>query len=77
MGLSGSLRPARLRRIAEETGCPLAMGENLHTIYEFQKMIAGGGVFFKAALAGLRLDEVRDAVLELLGSPPPAGEASP
>ncbi len=25
---------------------------------------------------GLRLDEVRDAVLELLGSPPPAGEAS-
>ena len=25
---------------------------------------------------GLRLDEVREAVLELLGSPPPAGEAS-
>jgi L-alanine-DL-glutamate epimerase-like enolase superfamily enzyme len=34
------------RRIASEGPLPIATGENLHTIYEFQKMIAGGGVSF-------------------------------
>jgi L-alanine-DL-glutamate epimerase-like enolase superfamily enzyme len=34
------------RRIAGEAPLPIATGENLHTLYEFQKMIAGGGVAF-------------------------------
>ena len=34
------------RRIATEGPLPIATGENLHTIYEFQKMIAHGGVSF-------------------------------
>lgn len=34
------------RRIQTEGMLPIATGENLHTIYEFQKMIAGGGVSF-------------------------------
>lgn len=34
------------RRILAEGSLPIATGENLHTIYEFQKMIAGGGVSF-------------------------------
>ncbi len=34
------------RRIAGEAPLPIATGENLHTIYEFQKMIAAGGVSF-------------------------------
>lgn len=34
------------RRIQSEGGLPVASGENLHTLYEFQKMIAGGGVSF-------------------------------
>jgi L-alanine-DL-glutamate epimerase-like enolase superfamily enzyme len=33
-------------RIAAEGPLPVATGENLHTIYEFQKMIARGGVAF-------------------------------
>ena len=33
-------------RIRTEGALPIATGENLHTIYEFQKMIAGGGVSF-------------------------------
>ena len=33
-------------RILREGSLPIATGENLHTIYEFQKMIAGGGVSF-------------------------------
>lgn len=33
-------------RIAREGGLPLATGENLHTLYEFQQMITGGGVSF-------------------------------
>ncbi len=33
-------------RIAREGGLPIAAGENLHTIYEFQKAIASGGVAF-------------------------------
>jgi L-alanine-DL-glutamate epimerase-like enolase superfamily enzyme len=33
-------------RIAREGGVPLATGENLHTIYEFQRMIAEGCVAF-------------------------------
>ncbi len=33
-------------RIAVEGGVPLASGENLHTIYEFQKMIAEGKISF-------------------------------
>jgi L-alanine-DL-glutamate epimerase-like enolase superfamily enzyme len=33
-------------RIAREGGVPLATGENLHTVYEFQQMIARGGVAF-------------------------------
>lgn len=33
-------------RIAREGGLPVATGENLHTIYEFQHMIEDGGVAF-------------------------------
>ena len=33
-------------RIAVEGGLPIASGENLHTIYEFQKMIANGKISF-------------------------------
>ena len=33
-------------RIAQEGGLPIATGENLHTLYEFQAMIAAGGVAF-------------------------------
>ena len=34
------------RRIEAEGPLPVATGENLHTLYEFQKMIAAGGVSF-------------------------------
>jgi len=34
------------RRIEMEGGLPVASGENLHTIYEFQKMIVQGGIAF-------------------------------
>lgn len=33
-------------RITRDGGVPIAAGENLHTIYEFQKAIASGGVAF-------------------------------
>jgi L-alanine-DL-glutamate epimerase-like enolase superfamily enzyme len=33
-------------RIARDGGLPIAAGENLHTIYEFQKTIASGAVAF-------------------------------
>jgi L-alanine-DL-glutamate epimerase-like enolase superfamily enzyme len=33
-------------RIAREGALPIAAGENLHTIYEFQRLITGGGVSF-------------------------------
>ena len=33
-------------RIARDGGLPIAAGENLQTIYEFQKIIASGGVAF-------------------------------
>ena len=33
-------------RIAREGGLPIATGENLHTLYEFQRMIVSGGVSF-------------------------------
>jgi L-alanine-DL-glutamate epimerase-like enolase superfamily enzyme len=33
-------------RIAREGGLPIATGENMHTLYEFQKLIAAGGVAF-------------------------------
>jgi L-alanine-DL-glutamate epimerase-like enolase superfamily enzyme len=33
-------------RIVREGGLPIAAGENLHTIYEFQALIAAGGVTF-------------------------------
>ena len=33
-------------RIARDGGLPIAAGENLHTIYEFQEIIASGGVAF-------------------------------
>ncbi len=33
-------------KIAREGGIPIATGENLHTIYEFQKMIHQGGISF-------------------------------
>jgi L-alanine-DL-glutamate epimerase-like enolase superfamily enzyme len=33
-------------RIAREGGIPIATGENLHTVYEFEHMIAQGGVAF-------------------------------
>ena len=35
--------------IARTTGCPLAMGENLHTIYEFQHILAAKGVSYLQA----------------------------
>lgn len=34
------------RRVQSEGGLPVASGENLHTLYEFQKIIVGGGVSF-------------------------------
>ena len=34
------------RRVQTEGGIPVASGENLHTIYEFQKLIAAGGAAF-------------------------------
>jgi len=34
------------RRIQIEGGIPVASGENLHTIYEFQQLIAAGGAAF-------------------------------
>ena len=33
-------------RIAREGALPIATGENMHTLYEFQQMIAAGGVTF-------------------------------
>ena len=33
-------------KIAREGGIPIATGENLHTIYEFQNMITHGGISF-------------------------------
>ncbi len=33
-------------RIVEQTGHPIAAGENLHTLYEFKQLIAAGGVTF-------------------------------
>lgn len=33
-------------RIAREGGLPIATGENLHNLHEFQRMIAAGGVSF-------------------------------
>lgn len=33
-------------QIAREGGIPIATGENLHTVYEFERMIADGGVAF-------------------------------
>jgi L-alanine-DL-glutamate epimerase-like enolase superfamily enzyme len=33
-------------RIAREGGVPIATGENLHTIYEFRRMIAHGGIAY-------------------------------
>ncbi|HEX5328213.1 MAG TPA: mandelate racemase/muconate lactonizing enzyme family protein [Acetobacteraceae bacterium] len=33
-------------RIVREGGVPIATGENLHTLHEFQQMIAAGGVTF-------------------------------
>lgn len=33
-------------RVVREGGLPVATGENLHTLYEFKQMIAGGGVTF-------------------------------
>ena len=37
------------RRIEVEGGIPVATGENLHSIYEFRRMIADGGVSFPEA----------------------------
>jgi L-alanine-DL-glutamate epimerase-like enolase superfamily enzyme len=37
---------AGYRRILHEGSLPIAAGENLHTLYEFQKMIAHGAVSF-------------------------------
>ena len=34
------------RRVQLEGGIPVASGENLHTIYEFEKLIAAGGASF-------------------------------
>jgi L-alanine-DL-glutamate epimerase-like enolase superfamily enzyme len=34
------------RRVQTEGGVPIASGENLHTVYEFQKLIAAGGAAF-------------------------------
>ena len=33
-------------RIARDGGVPIAAGENLHTLYEFRKIVASGGVAF-------------------------------
>ena len=33
-------------RIARDGGLPIATGENFHTLYEFQQMVAGGGISF-------------------------------
>ena len=33
-------------RIAREGGVPIATGENLHTVYEFRRMIAEGGIAY-------------------------------
>jgi L-alanine-DL-glutamate epimerase-like enolase superfamily enzyme len=33
-------------RVVREGGVPVATGENLHSLHEFQQMIAGGGVTF-------------------------------
>ena len=33
-------------RIVRESTHPIATGENLHTLYEFKQMVAGGGVTF-------------------------------
>lgn len=33
-------------RVQTEGGIPIASGENLHTVYEFQKLIAAGGAAF-------------------------------
>jgi L-alanine-DL-glutamate epimerase-like enolase superfamily enzyme len=33
-------------RIARQGGLPIATGENMHTLYEFQKMIRAGGVAY-------------------------------
>jgi L-alanine-DL-glutamate epimerase-like enolase superfamily enzyme len=33
-------------RIARDGGLPIATGENLHSIYEFERMIGAGGVAF-------------------------------
>jgi len=33
-------------RIVREGGVPIAAGENLHTVYEFEHLIAAGGVMF-------------------------------
>ena len=33
-------------RVAAHGGVPIATGENLHTLYEFQRMIAEGGISF-------------------------------
>ena len=33
-------------RIAREGGLPIAAGENLHTLYEFEQMVAHGGVAY-------------------------------
>ena len=34
------------RRVLAEGGIPIASGENLHTIYEFEKLITAGGVSY-------------------------------
>jgi L-alanine-DL-glutamate epimerase-like enolase superfamily enzyme len=34
------------RRVQTEGGIPVASGENLHTVFEFQKLIAAGGAAF-------------------------------
>jgi L-alanine-DL-glutamate epimerase-like enolase superfamily enzyme len=37
------------RRIVRDGGLPIATGENLHTLHEFNQMIASGGVTFPEA----------------------------